>query len=128
MAVQTRDTLKSYFQTGDIPTQSQFGDLIDTIVIGTDITVAKTIQDKTWTIKTLPSGNPADMQKPEGNTLQDGSLQNVTPLGVIFIDNLPLQWVAAGVIFNSSSGKFDFTSSTYGALKNNSVITIQYNS
>jgi len=29
MATQNRTTLKTYFQTGDVPTQSQFGDLID---------------------------------------------------------------------------------------------------
>ncbi len=34
MAVQDSATLKSYFETGDKPTQSQFGDLIDTTVHG----------------------------------------------------------------------------------------------
>ena len=31
MAVQDATTLKSYFNTGDVPTESQFADLIDTI-------------------------------------------------------------------------------------------------
>lgn len=31
MAVQTAETLKGYFKTGAIPTQAQFGDLIDSI-------------------------------------------------------------------------------------------------
>lgn len=31
MAVQTTETLKGYFKTGAIPTQAQFGDLIDSI-------------------------------------------------------------------------------------------------
>ena len=31
MSIQNKDTLKGYFQTGDKPTQSQFGDLIDTL-------------------------------------------------------------------------------------------------
>lgn len=29
MAVQSAETLKGYFKTGAIPTQAQFGDLID---------------------------------------------------------------------------------------------------
>lgn len=32
MAVQTKVTLKTYFQTGDKPTQGQFGDLIDSLL------------------------------------------------------------------------------------------------
>lgn len=34
MSIQDAATLKSYFQTGDKPTQSEFGDLVDTLVIG----------------------------------------------------------------------------------------------
>lgn len=32
MAVQTKDTLKAYFETGDFPTQAQFADLIDSLL------------------------------------------------------------------------------------------------
>ena len=32
MAQQSRTTLKSYFETGDIPTESQFADLIDSMI------------------------------------------------------------------------------------------------
>jgi len=31
MAIQDKTTLKSFFETGDVPTQAQFADLIDTI-------------------------------------------------------------------------------------------------
>ena len=31
MAVQTKEVLKSYFETGDKPTQEEFADLIDTL-------------------------------------------------------------------------------------------------
>lgn len=37
MSVQNSATLKSYFQTGDQPTQAQFGDQIDTIFLGTPL-------------------------------------------------------------------------------------------
>ena len=33
MAKQTRDTLKSYYQTGDVPTEGNYADLIDSHVI-----------------------------------------------------------------------------------------------
>ena len=33
MGKQTRDTLKSYFQTGDVPTEGQYADLIDSHLI-----------------------------------------------------------------------------------------------
>ena len=37
MAIQNRTTLKSYFETYDKPTESQFADLIDSMVLkGTD--------------------------------------------------------------------------------------------
>src|SRR5258706_3966755 len=31
-AIETRDTLKTYFQTGDVPTADQFATLIDSLV------------------------------------------------------------------------------------------------
>lgn len=34
MATQDQTTLKSYFETGDVPTESQFADLIDTVFEG----------------------------------------------------------------------------------------------
>lgn len=37
MSVQTKTTLKSYFETGDKPTQSQFANLIDTMATVTDL-------------------------------------------------------------------------------------------
>lgn len=33
MAVRTKAQLKSYFETGDKPTQSEFEDLIDTLLV-----------------------------------------------------------------------------------------------
>ena len=32
MVIQTKVTLKTYFQTGDIPTEPQYADLIDSMV------------------------------------------------------------------------------------------------
>jgi len=32
MAIQTKTTLKSFFNLGDIPSESNFADLIDTLV------------------------------------------------------------------------------------------------
>lgn len=37
MPVQTRTTLKTYFNTGDTPTEAQFIDLIDTLVIPSEL-------------------------------------------------------------------------------------------
>jgi hypothetical protein len=36
MAIETRDLLKTFFQTGDIPTEVQFGDVIDSYIHQTD--------------------------------------------------------------------------------------------
>lgn len=36
MAVKSRNTLKTYFETGDKPTQNEFEDLIDTMVTPED--------------------------------------------------------------------------------------------
>jgi len=38
MSTQTKTTLKTYFETGDKPTQSQFADLIDSMALVTDLT------------------------------------------------------------------------------------------
>jgi hypothetical protein len=49
MAIQSKATLKSYFQTGLKPTQTQFGDLVDSFAqLGSD-----------GTLQLSPSGNPA---------------------------------------------------------------------
>lgn len=42
MAVQTRNVLKTYFETGDKPTAAQFGDLIDSIFAAKFMTVSST--------------------------------------------------------------------------------------
>lgn len=39
MALQTRNTLKQYFQTGDYPTQQQFYDLIETMLLSGEVTI-----------------------------------------------------------------------------------------
>lgn len=36
----TRDELKAYFQTGDKPTQAQFGELIDSLALVTEVEAA----------------------------------------------------------------------------------------
>ena len=40
MAEQSKETLKSYFQTGDKPTEANFSDLIDTMAKSSDLTSA----------------------------------------------------------------------------------------
>lgn len=40
MAEQSKETLKSYFQTGDKPTEANFSDLIDTMAKSSDLTTA----------------------------------------------------------------------------------------
>ena len=42
MAVQTRNVLKTYFETGDKPTAAQFGDLIDSIFAAKFMMVSST--------------------------------------------------------------------------------------
>lgn len=37
MAIQSRTTLKSYFETGDVPTQTEFSDLLDTTLLDEDV-------------------------------------------------------------------------------------------
>lgn len=37
MAVQTKEVLKSYFETGDKPTQEEFADLIETFQTKTEV-------------------------------------------------------------------------------------------
>lgn len=42
MTVQTAAVLKEYFETGDKPTQGQFGDLIDTVILGKPLNAGTT--------------------------------------------------------------------------------------
>ena len=42
-AIETRDVLKTYFETGDVPTQSQFANLIDSFIHQTDDGLALTL-------------------------------------------------------------------------------------
>lgn len=54
MAVVSIATLKSYFETGDFPTESQFVDLIDTFTIGdSGISAAGTTQATATTLSKL---------------------------------------------------------------------------
>lgn len=115
MAVQTITYIKGKFVTGAIPTQADFTDLVDTVIA---LAQCKTA---TFTIALAPTG---PTQKPTGATLQDDMLANKTILDVMTINNLPLQWRAAGVTYNSSTGTFDFTAT--GALYAGDVITISY--
>ena len=63
MAKQTRTTLKTYFNTGDAPTESQFGDLIDSL---------QSRDEDTKGVKVIcPSGG-------EGDYICDGVEDNVT--------------------------------------------------
>jgi hypothetical protein len=42
MAIQTKNTLKTYFETGDFPTQTQFADLIDSLLhVAGSITISQ---------------------------------------------------------------------------------------
>lgn len=56
MAIQNKTTLKSYFETGDVPTEQQFADLIDSMEISTDVwiscanTITNTDKNKAVTI------------------------------------------------------------------------------
>jgi hypothetical protein len=43
MPVQTRDTLKQWFQTGDYPTQAQFYDLLDSMLLSGEVTLADVV-------------------------------------------------------------------------------------
>ena len=56
MAVQTKEVLKSYFETGDKPTQEEFADLIDTLVTEPDLEdKLKDISDKLKDISSFES-------------------------------------------------------------------------
>lgn len=48
MTVASRTTLKGYFETGDVPTSAQFGDLIDSMVNLVDVS-AQTLQSEVYT-------------------------------------------------------------------------------
>jgi len=157
MAVQDRNTLKNYFETGNQPTEDQLASLIDSMLalegsstnisniasldatkilllidpidsnlykttIANILSLAQT-KNKTWLIKDTPSGNPVDMQQQSGNSLNNTSIHNVTPLDVMIRNNVPLQWKAAGITYNHSSG-FDFTA--IGGLQDGDVITVAF--
>jgi len=83
--------------------------------------------DVTFYIRTTPAADVTLMQKPVGNTLQDNSLIGVAPLNVMTISDVSYQWKAGGVTFDGTTGTFDFSASTHGALADSEVITVQYN-
>lgn len=79
-------------------------------------------------IKDAPDEEATDpIERPSGFTLQHDSLIGATPWSVIVIDNQNLDWADAGVDFDSETGEFDFTDSTYGQLTDGSLISIPYN-
>ena len=57
MANQTKTTLKTYFNTGDKPTESQFGDLVDSNINQTDTTAQSVASDLTLTGEVSVSGD-----------------------------------------------------------------------
>ena len=66
MSAQTKEILKSYFETGDKPTQAQFADLIDSCfnlpeLVKRKVTVAKSTNNDTTAIVTI-SGSNAQLQ------------------------------------------------------------------
>jgi hypothetical protein len=50
MAVQTRDTLKTWFESGDFPTQQQFWDFIDSYVHVNDVSTGPVPDDLKLTV------------------------------------------------------------------------------
>lgn len=89
----SKSVLKSYFNTGDKPTESQFSDLIDSLVHQDEanriyITGTST-NDKGDTIVELSNGKSITIQKPHAvkKVNQDNKIR-VIDLGVITISNL----------------------------------------
>jgi hypothetical protein len=76
MAEQNRVTLKSYFETGDKPTQAQFADLVDSCLNRTDDSFVQTLPDASTTQKGV-------VQQATAAEIQAGvNAQNyVTPAG-----------------------------------------------
>lgn len=80
----SKPILKSYFETGDKPTESQFSDLIDSLVHldeGVFITNVEK-DDKGNQIITLSDGTSIKIEKPVNNTVQDNKIR-VVNLGEI---------------------------------------------
>src|SRR3990170_5285603 len=62
MTAQTRTTLKGYFETGDVPTQAQFADLVDSAMIvsasgGTDLHSTACFQAASPALEITQSGS-----------------------------------------------------------------------
>lgn len=109
MAKQNRSTIKTYFETGDVPTQTQFGDSFDSQVFWNDdvVTTLGTTDDKVPTEKAVSdaiSGVPIP------------TLQDVTTAGATTTDSVtlgPLQ-IALGteLVEFSTSGQISATPDT----------------
>lgn len=91
MSVQTKEILKSYFETGDKPTQAQFADLIDSCfnlpeLVKRTATVSKISNNVTAVTLTI-SGSKAQLQ------------HTVTYLYTELIDNNDSRFVCGSIAF-----------------------------
>ena len=100
--IRTKAELKSYFETGDFPTEENFSDLIDTLVTETDIESIKDgLKDKVDKVegKGLSTNDYTDNDKNKLSSVEKGAQKNVVP-------NWNAQEGQSGCINNKPFGKF----------------------
>ena len=109
MSVQTKEILKSYFETGDKPTQAQFADLIDSCfnlpeLVKRTVTVLN-IDNNTTAAKLTISGSKAQLQHTVTylyTYLTDTN--NIAFIGGMFafVHDTPKSTIAAYLLYSSS--------------------------
>ncbi len=109
MATQNRATLKSYFNTGDKPTESQFADLIDSLALATEVQAGQMPQTEHfhYVATTIQSGEtpPTDLEI-IGITPQTLSDAQSTVLGIVKDDTQNWENVQLGKYVNGFRAEY----------------------
>ncbi len=88
----SRPVLKSYFETGDKPTEPQFSDLVDSLVHLDDGLFVTNVEkdDKGNQVITLSDGTSVTIQKPTVHVDQNNKIR-IVDLGIIESDSYILK-------------------------------------
>lgn len=122
MATQSKETLKSYFQTGDKPTEANFADLIDSVALDAELTTAQA--SVTQNVNDVTSLKES-MEDLHSFVLQCSSETGQILTGDVFTFRMPINYilvdVRASLSAAPSSGTVDLTVKAGGSNITNTV-------